>query len=150
MRYLGVDYGSKKVGLALSDEQGTMGFPYAVVANFTTTVDELCACIVKENVGAVVIGESRNLAGDENPSVKGARALGDSSCAHFSKTDLFRIRGVHERRGATCTAKAEKTRAPKTRGDCRRLRRCTHPYQLPLSHRLWVKFFTRSNQSAHV
>ena len=26
MRYLGVDYGSKKIGLALSDEAGVMGY----------------------------------------------------------------------------------------------------------------------------
>ncbi len=67
MRYLGVDYGSSKVGLALSDEAGTMGFPHAIVPNTPRLADELCALIAGENVGAVVIGESRNLQGGENP-----------------------------------------------------------------------------------
>lgn len=76
MRYLGVDYGSKKVGLALSDEAGTMGFPHAVVANTPKLADELCVLIAKENVSAVVIGESRSLSGGENPIAEAARALG--------------------------------------------------------------------------
>ena len=76
MRYLGVDYGSSKIGLALSDEGGTMGFPHAIVSNTPRLVDELASLIAKENVGVVVIGESRNLAGGENPIAKDARALG--------------------------------------------------------------------------
>ena len=76
MRYLGVDYGSKKIGLALSDEAGTMGFPHTIIPNTPQLIDELCALIAKENIGAVVIGESRNLAGGENPIAKDARALG--------------------------------------------------------------------------
>ena len=33
MRYLGIDYGTKKIGVALSDEKGKMAFPYSVVVN---------------------------------------------------------------------------------------------------------------------
>ena len=76
MRYLGVDYGSKKIGLAFSDEAGTMGFPYSIVSNTPRLIDELCGLIAKENVGAVVIGESLDLAGGENIIAKDARALG--------------------------------------------------------------------------
>lgn len=77
MRYLGIDYGSMKVGLALSDEEGTMGFPHSIVPNTPRLADELCSFIAKENVGAVVIGESRNLAGGENPIAEDARRLGE-------------------------------------------------------------------------
>ena len=77
MRYLGVDYGSKKVGLAVSDEAGTMGFPHSIIPNTPRLVDDLCACIAKENIGVVVVGESRNLAGGENPIAKDARTFGN-------------------------------------------------------------------------
>jgi len=77
MRYLGVDYGSKRIGLALSDEAGTMGFPHAIIPNTPRLIDELCALIAKENVNAVVIGESRTLAGGENPIARDARAQGE-------------------------------------------------------------------------
>lgn len=76
MRYLGVDYGSKKVGLALSDEGGSMGFPHKVVPMGPHLADELVALIEREGVGAVVIGESRDLAGGENAIAPAARALG--------------------------------------------------------------------------
>jgi len=33
MRHLGIDYGTSKVGIALSDEAGTMGFPHSVMQN---------------------------------------------------------------------------------------------------------------------
>ncbi len=76
MRYLGIDYGSKKIGLALSDEGGTMGFPHLIVPHTPRLIDELCALIAKENIGTVVMGESRNLAGGENAIAKDAAALG--------------------------------------------------------------------------
>ncbi|HVB20269.1 MAG TPA: Holliday junction resolvase RuvX [Candidatus Paceibacterota bacterium] len=77
MRYLGIDYGSKKIGLALSDDAGTMGFPHAVIPNTPKLVDELCALIAKENVSAIVMGESRTLSGGENPIAKDARTQGE-------------------------------------------------------------------------
>jgi len=78
MRYLGVDYGTKKVGLALSDEVGTMGFPHSIVPNTPTLASALQALITCEHVGAVVIGESRTLAGEDNPIAAEAHALGDT------------------------------------------------------------------------
>ena len=94
MRYLGIDYGSKKVGLALSDEGGTMGFPHAIVPNTPRLVALLCARIAEEHVGAVVIGESRNLAGNDNPIVEGTRALGRQLALHagipvFYESEVF-------------------------------------------------------------
>ena len=77
MRYLGIDYGTKKVGLALSDEAGTMGFPNSIVANTRVLADTLVALISRESVGGIVIGESRNLSGEDNPIVPAAHALGD-------------------------------------------------------------------------
>jgi putative Holliday junction resolvase len=94
MRYLGIDYGSSKVGLALSDEAGTMGFPHAIITNTPRLADELCALIKKENVEAVVIGESRTLAGGENPIMKDARSLGSllgerASVPVFYESEVF-------------------------------------------------------------
>jgi len=76
MRYLGIDYGAQKIGLALSDEAGTMGFPHSIVSNTPRLVSELQAIITREHVSAVVIGESRTLAGSANPVAEGAHALG--------------------------------------------------------------------------
>ena len=88
MRYLGVDYGSVRVGLALSDEAGTMGFPHSIMANTPRLAGEVCALIEKEKVGAVVIGESRDLAGNENPIAAGAKAFGEA-VARASRKPVF-------------------------------------------------------------
>lgn len=78
MRYLGIDFGTKKLGLALSDEAGTMGFPHSVISNTPQLLADIRALIEKENVGAVVMGESIGLSGEENPVAKDAHAFAQS------------------------------------------------------------------------
>lgn len=78
MRYLGIDYGSKKVGLALSDEAGTMGFPHGVLPTTSALENALLTLIREKEVGALVVGESRNFSGEPNPIATAARALGES------------------------------------------------------------------------
>jgi putative holliday junction resolvase len=77
MRYMGIDYGTRKVGLAFSDEAGTMGFPFDIVPNDSHLSDALSLLIETQNIGAVVIGESRDFSGNLNPVANPARALGD-------------------------------------------------------------------------
>ncbi len=62
MKYLGIDYGSKRVGVALSDSGGTMAFPKKVIANkgiaaLVGEIRELCSA---EKVDEIVIGDSRD------------------------------------------------------------------------------------------
>ncbi len=115
MRYLGVDYGSKRVGLALSDEAGLMGFPHTIMTNTPRLLDEVCALIAQENVGAVVIGESRNLAGGDNPIKKEAQAFGTlvserAGVAVFYESEVFTSEEARQ-----APAKEAKSRAPKKR-----------------------------------
>ena len=73
MRYMGIDFGTKKIGIALSDEAGTMGFPHAIITNDGRLIDEILTLIERKGVGAVVIGESRDYAGNENTVAKVAK-----------------------------------------------------------------------------
>lgn len=75
MRYLGIDFGMRKVGLALSDEAGAMGFPHKVIPNDGHLAEYVLALIAKENVGAIVVGESRNYQGEENAIAAPAKAF---------------------------------------------------------------------------
>ena len=88
MRYLGVDYGSKRVGLALSDETGSMGFPHSILPNTKHLVEDVCALIEREKVDAIVIGESKNLSGEENPIAEDAKDFGDA-IARISEKPVF-------------------------------------------------------------
>ena len=66
MRHLGIDYGSKRIGLALSDEGGVLAFPYSILLNDTDLLEKILKICEKENVSAIIIGESHNLAGKAN------------------------------------------------------------------------------------
>lgn len=66
MRHLGIDYGKKRVGIALSDVEGNMAFPSAVLANddmLMQRIDELCK---QEGVAAIVVGHSLHTSGESN------------------------------------------------------------------------------------
>lgn len=66
MRLLGIDFGSKKVGLALSDERGVMAFPHSVVPNDEKLIPTIEALALKEHVTKIVIGRSLNKEGNPN------------------------------------------------------------------------------------
>ena len=66
MRYLGIDYGEKRVGLSLSDEEGKMAFPYKIIKNDLELVDNIHNICGKEEVSAIVLGESTDLSGKPN------------------------------------------------------------------------------------
>ena len=69
MRYMGIDYGEKRIGIALSDEKGKMAFAYGVIANRGTEkvsaeIKKICA---ENSVGKIVLGKSLNYKGELNP-----------------------------------------------------------------------------------
>lgn len=66
MRYLGIDYGSKRVGLAISDEEGKMAFPYKILTNNLELDDSIHNICGQEEISAIVLGESYNQLGEKN------------------------------------------------------------------------------------
>lgn len=66
MRHLGIDYGTKKIGLAISDESGTLAFPYAILENSKGSIGEIKTICGHESVELIVIGESVDYKGEPN------------------------------------------------------------------------------------
>jgi len=66
MRFLGIDYGTKRIGVAISDENCTLAFPKEIVLNDTNTFKNLGEIIKKENIKEIVIGESVDFSGKLN------------------------------------------------------------------------------------
>jgi len=66
MKYLGIDFGEKNIGIAVSDEEGTMAFPLKVIKNSKKTLAEVKKIFVDEKAESVVLGESLNLKGEPN------------------------------------------------------------------------------------
>lgn len=56
-KYIGVDYGTKKVGIALSDESGSFAFPYAIVTP-QTLKETILSMKEKEPIAGIVFGLS--------------------------------------------------------------------------------------------
>ena len=66
MRKMGIDYGTKKIGIALTDDQGLMAFPHGVLKNDNNFLKNLVALIEEQSVGEIVIGHSLGRDGEPN------------------------------------------------------------------------------------
>ena len=58
MHYLGIDYGSKRVGIALSDESAILAFPKEVLENNKVLIEAIKKICQEEKVEGIVVGES--------------------------------------------------------------------------------------------
>ncbi|PIR45644.1 MAG: hypothetical protein COV09_00275 [Candidatus Vogelbacteria bacterium CG10_big_fil_rev_8_21_14_0_10_50_13] len=67
MRLLGIDYGARRVGLALSDPAGIIAVPHSVFDNDRYLLAKVLKLCEAEGVEQVVLGESLTFAGRPNP-----------------------------------------------------------------------------------
>ena len=66
-RMLGIDYGEKRVGLALSDETGRFALPLVVLSNDKNLLRETTRLAKEHSVQILVVGESKNFKQEDNP-----------------------------------------------------------------------------------
>ena len=66
MKYLGIDFGTQNIGLAISDDRGTMAFPRAEIPNDGKARDFILKMIEEEKVTTVVVGDTRAFNGGAN------------------------------------------------------------------------------------
>ena len=78
MKYLGIDYGKKKVGFAQSDDDGILAFPLMISPNDKNLFKDTLELIREMKFGVVVIGESLDGKGKANEIAKEARGFGSS------------------------------------------------------------------------
>lgn len=115
MKALGIDYGLKKIGIAISDEGRSFAFPHSVVANDEHTLKKILAICEKEKVDTIVVGESLNLDKTENPLMKKIRPFKEDleRKSHlpvvfqeeiFTTKEAERIQGKHATLDASAAA----------------------------------------------
>jgi len=83
VRALGIDYGERRIGLALSDPTGLLASPWKTIPNNRNVAvsakrlaDEIRALRAEdEGLGAIVIGLPRRLSGDDNDQTARVRTL---------------------------------------------------------------------------
>ena len=66
MKYLGIDYGARRVGVALSDDTGSLAFPIEVVETPRAHA-RIAQLIAERKVGGLVMGDTRSIGGARNP-----------------------------------------------------------------------------------
>ena len=85
MRVLGVDYGQRRIGLALSDATGMLARPWKVIARIgnasqvaKTIADEVSSlAAANEPVGVIVIGHPRRLSGERTDQTAAVEKLAE-------------------------------------------------------------------------
>lgn len=75
-RSLGVDFGTKRVGLAISDSLGLTARPLSVVAR-SSVIEEVVNLVKEQDIGTIVVGLPTGLSGGEGMSAIEARKLAD-------------------------------------------------------------------------
>ncbi len=70
MRYLAIDYGTKRTGLAICDSDEIIVSPLAVIQGQKELLRKIAEVVKAENVGAVVLGLPLNMDDSEGPQAK--------------------------------------------------------------------------------
>ncbi len=66
MRFLGIDYGSKKIGLAISDETGRFAMPWLVISTYQKAIEEIAKICQMEEIDLIVLGQSLDYQNNPN------------------------------------------------------------------------------------
>ena len=76
-RLMGLDLGSKTIGLALGDSDHKIATPFDTIRRKKFGIDAaaLAAIISTENIGGLVLGLPLNMDGSEGPRVQATRAF---------------------------------------------------------------------------
>ncbi len=113
-RVLGVDWGTRRLGLAVSDPTGTLASPHGIVERGDDPdADRRAVLAAARAVGAtrIVVGLPRSLSGREGASARAARAEA-AGLAALAGPDL--PVELHDERFSTRTARAARATRRRT------------------------------------
>ena len=88
-KLLGIDYGSKRVGLAVTDDSGKVAFPRSTLPNDRSLMSDVVKMIQVEHVTEVVIGEPMNKDGGGFSITKNIRKFADDLGREVDVTIYF-------------------------------------------------------------
>lgn len=79
MRALGIDFGEKRIGLAISDPEGRIAVPMSTLQrrDDRSALRQIAEVARREGVGRLVVGEPVNMDGTRGPAAERARRFGE-------------------------------------------------------------------------
>ena len=89
MRYLAIDHGEKRTGLAVCEATETMASPLVVVFDKTELISKIVKTIEEEEIEGVVIGLPLNMDDSEGVRVKEVRQFADELAGYISISITF-------------------------------------------------------------
>ncbi|UCG55846.1 MAG: Holliday junction resolvase RuvX [Phycisphaerales bacterium] len=70
MRYLAIDHGTKRTGLAICDSAETIASPLGVIEGQAEALKRIAQVVESEEVGAIVLGLPLNMDGSAGPQAR--------------------------------------------------------------------------------
>jgi putative Holliday junction resolvase len=64
--YMGIDFGSKKLGIAFSDASNTLAFPHEVIPMNPVTISHIKELVEIRRVTEIMVGDTRTASGEAN------------------------------------------------------------------------------------
>ena len=81
MRVLGIDFGEKRIGVAVADTTAPLATPKKTIKNNRRATQVIAKLVKEEGVKDVVVGLPKTMAGEEAEMAQKARAFGDALAA---------------------------------------------------------------------
>ncbi len=85
MRYLAIDYGTKRTGLAICDSAEIIASPFAVIEGQKELIKKIADIVEAENIEAIVLGLPLNMDDSEGAQAKLVLKFAEQLKQHINK-----------------------------------------------------------------
>jgi putative Holliday junction resolvase len=87
-RTLAIDYGTKRIGLAVSDELGILASPAGILERKKDDVSDIVAFALEKNCSAVILGLPTTLKGTQSDWTEEVKKFGDKLSKQLHKNNI--------------------------------------------------------------
>jgi putative Holliday junction resolvase len=89
MRCLGIDFGSSRIGIAISDDLGMLAHPLETIPNDSEFLSRLQQIVLQKGVSRIVVGIPRNMDGSHGPAAEKAKLFLSQLKSEFAGVQLI-------------------------------------------------------------
>ena len=89
MRFLGIDFGSSRIGIAISDDLGMLAHPLETIPNDSGFLSRLRQIVLEKGVSRIVVGIPRNMDGSYGPAAEKAKLFLSELKSEFAGVQLI-------------------------------------------------------------
>jgi putative holliday junction resolvase len=89
MRCLGIDFGSSRIGIAVSDDLGMLAHPLETIPNDSEFLSRLQQIVLEKGVSRIVVGIPRNMDGSYGSAAEKAKLFLSQLKSEFAGVQLI-------------------------------------------------------------